>query len=517
MFSLLKSKKIIWTLIIVFLSMIPVARYSALHTGMMDLGINIFHFYNLTSGEWGRVFFSHSQPLYPLYHFLYTQSGGVGPQALLFFQGLAILLPVYWIHGNLGRIVTLAYLLYFPIWFNLLFDFHLDHLSILFISLFFLLIKLNSIGLAVISAIFLALIKEPFALQTAMCGIYLLGAHWNGKLNLKLYLYGFGLIVFGFSYFYFATSYIIPLYSGGESEIGINLKAFSHLGSSISEILWYVLTHPFEILVDVFSTPGKVIYLVALFGALGFVPLLKPGPLIVALPILAISLLSRNEGFYGLGHHYTAGLIAPMIFAFAGGVPKAKLIWRRIGIGRFRLPDNWFIPILIVGLLSVHVALAPSPIGRLFWSDKVWAYSYKAYIPTDRDSMIKQAITDFIPTDPEVVVSIQNTINWAALVQRRHFLLFPEGVVEKVKVPIFTKAQWSQQIEWKMVEADYVVLDENRPWFLIDQSCKWLYGRCTDESMAAKYLEQVEKSRKIMDVVFEEDGFLILKRTDSSL
>ena len=250
----------------------------------------------------------------------------------------------------------------------------------------------------------------------------------------------------------------------------------------------------------------------ALFGALGFIPLLKPGPLIVALPILAISLLSQHEGYYGLGHHYTAGLIAPMIFAFIGGLPQAKIIWQRVGF-----TTKWFFPVLITFLVVTHVALAPSPIGRLFWSDKIWSYSYKAYIPTDRDLMIKQAIVDHIPSDPDVTISIQNTVNWAPLVQRRHFLLFPEGVVGKVKVPIFTKAQWSQQIEWKMVEADYVVLDENRPWFLIDQSCKWLYGRCTDESMAAKYLEQVEKSRKIMDVAFEEDGFLILKRTDSGL
>jgi len=324
-------------------------------------------------------------------------------------------------------------------------------------------------------------------------------------------LVGSGLIVFGGSYFYLVTTFLMPSYVGAVGEGVVDL-AYAWLGSDIIDMLWYILTHPIKILTEIFTTSGKVIYLVALFGSLGFIPLLKPGPLIVALPILAISLLSRHEGYYGLGHHYTAGLIAPMIFAFAGGLPRAKKIWQRVGIGRFRLPIKWFVPVLVTGLIAAHVALAPSPIGRLFWSDKVWAYSYQAYIPTERDAMIKQAIADFVPTDPEVVVSIQNTVNWAPLVQRRHFLLFPQGITEGQKVPFFDSGLWTPGVGWKPVMADYVVLDLKRPWFLVDKGCEWLYGKCTNEEMAEKYLDWVAKSREVMHVVFEKDGFLILSR-----
>ena len=105
-------------------------------------------------------------------------------------------------------------------------------------------------------------------------------------------------------------------------------------------------------MVEIVETPKKVIYLIALFGALGFIPLLSPGPLMIALPIIAVSLLSRHEGYYGLGHHYTAGLIAPMIFAFSGGLPRAIIIWKRAG-----LTVKWFAPILICGLIVAYIAL----------------------------------------------------------------------------------------------------------------------------------------------------------------
>ena len=62
------------------------------------------------------------------------------------------------------------------------------------------------------------------------------------------------------------------------------------------------------------------------------------------------------------------------------------------------------------------------------------------------------------------------------------------------------------------MKADYVILDIKRPWFIKDKGCNWLYGECTDKEMSAEYLEWVAKSRKLMNVIFEEDGFLILSR-----
>ena len=66
--------------------------------------------------------------------------------------------------------------------------------------------------------------------------------------------------------------------------------------------------------------------------------------------------------------------------------------------------------------------------------------------------------------------------------------------------------QWSK--EW----ADYVVLDLKRPWFLMDQGCDWHEGKCRNEEAARKFLGWVEKTKLYYSAIFEEDGFMILRR-----
>ena len=284
------------------------------------------------------------------------------------------------------------------------------------------------------AAIALAFVRETFALQTAACGIYLIGCGLRSDSDEKFHRYlnrrgfaflmGLVLLIFGLLYFVFFSTWLIPRFSVALSGLGIGglySESFSWLGGGLAEIITSILSNPLTIAEEILTTPRKVIYLVALFGALAFVPILKPGPLVVALPILAISLLSRTDNYYGLGHHYTAGLIVPMIFAFAGGLPRARRIWQVLHI-----PKNWFRPALIIFLISAHIALSPSPIGRLFWSEKIWTYNYHAYIPTIREKMIKQAIQEHIPPDPGINISTQNTLNWAPLNRRVHFLVFPQ-------------------------------------------------------------------------------------------
>jgi uncharacterized membrane protein len=254
-----------------------------------------------------------------------------------------------------------------------------------------------------------------------------------------------------------------------------------------------------------------LIYLLVLFGALGFIPLLRPGPLLVAIPIVAISLLSRLPNYYGIGHHYTAGLLAPMIFAFIGGLPRARKISEKM-----RLPSKWFVPMLITGLLAVHIALAPSPIGRLFWSSKIWSYHFEAYLPTARSAMIKNAIRENIPLG-SAAIAVQNTLNWAPLAERYDYFVFPEGVTNHVIRPTeLSGTSWPLVVEWRPILADYVLLDSKRPWFLFDQGCEWVYGKCSNQAAATEYLEWVTRVRQLMEVIFEEDGFVILHRRQVS-
>jgi uncharacterized membrane protein len=499
-------------LFFIILFSMALLKYWSLHSSVLDLGLFTFQFYQIgNEREYGNLFSSHLYGfMLPISFIVSFVSDTTGPISLLFLQSGLLALPIFWLYKYHGRIVALSYLLFFPVWFNALFDFHFDFLSVPLLVAFYLFTQSRSYLLAVVSAILLSLVKEIYALQTIMCGVYILKICVENKLRIKTFSCGLGLIIFGIGYYLFATDFLIPLYTPS-GMFGAKLGAFSYMGTDINSMLLYIVNNIVEIIDEIFTNSGKLIYLVALFGALGFVPLFKLSPLIVALPILAISLLSKHEGYYGLGHQYTAGLIAPMIFAFAGGLPRVQIIWNKVGFSA-----KWLLPVLLTGMITAHIALAPSPIGRLFWSEKVWSYSYQAYIPTEREKMIKQAIVDFIPTEPDLVVSIQNTVNWEPLVQKHHFLIFPQGITKSQDVPTFGNKLWAPELNQKSIMADYVVLDLNRPWFLLDKGCDWLLGKCSNNKVAREYLEWVDKTKSKMQVIFEKDNFFIFKRIKKS-
>jgi uncharacterized membrane protein len=511
-----------WLGAVLVLSAMAVLKYESLHFTVMDLGAFISQFHGVTYlNEWWRIWDNHVWPFLFPYAWLYSLSRWtIGPEVTLIAQAVLLTAPIYWLREYHGRLVALTYLLYFPLWFNGVGNFHLDHLVVPLLAGFFLCKESGRLGWATVAALLLAFVKEPFALQTAACGAYFLasevwswkqGTKSNNKIfcrNSRAVWYGLGLILFGLGYFHAATSWVIPRFTN-ELSGSLNTEAFSWMGQDFVEAVWYVITHPLIIVEEVITTPKKIVYLVAIFGSLGFVSVLYPGPLLVAVPILAISMLSHFESYYGLGHHYTAGLIVPMIFAFVGGVPRAKVIWKRVG-----LSTQWFLPMLIILIVTMHVTLAPSPIGRLFWTPKVWSYHYTAYFPKARDAMIKKAIEQHIPMDPLVNVTVQNSVNWAPLVERRHLLLFPSGITGMVKVPVFhsSRETWLPNVDSQLVLADYVVIDMKRPWYLVDNGCEWYFGKCQDEKAAAQFLDHVVGARRVMGKVFEEDGFVILRR-----
>lgn len=488
------------------------ARYLALHSTYFDLGIFLNHFTNIASDQGWRLYFVHFQPLMLIYSWIDKLiPAGSLPVVILSMQAAVLAWPAAFLYRRFGVVPAAAFALYFPIWYNALFDFHMDHLAVPLLFGFFFMEKRGRIGLSVILAVLLALIKEPFALQTAACGLYLLIFRKHG-------LAGAALIIIGLSYFFAATHYLIPFFS---LEIGGGLESpeFSWLGHGLTDMIWFIATKPHLVLGDIISDSGKTRYLFYTFGALAFIPLLRPGILTVALPIMAISLLSRRENHSGLFYHYTAGLIAPLIMAFAEGLPRAREIWSRL-----KFPKALFGPLLLLFLIIIHIKMAPSPISRVFWDKDSWAHSYQAYIPTHRDKMIKEAIRLYVPSDPKAAVSVQNTLNWDYLARRDSYSVFPVGVIEPYDViqgsgstfknfMSFIKTGEMIPLETEKKWSDFVVLDLKRPWFLIDGGCPWKNGRCqNNETFSSRFLALVQQTKERFDTVFEEDGFYILKR-----
>ena len=502
-----------------------VMKTVTLHSAFCDLGVFDHLFWDImVNGNWQFAFFGHVWPLV----LVKTAAYRLWPSAhmLVCMQAIFLTLPLFWISSfrpdrseSFLWLPHLTFILFFPLWYNILFDYHLDHLTIPLGFAFYYFCFKEKWHLAVLSCMVMSFVKEPFALMTVFCGIYLI-VRW------KKMTWGLAAVIFGSTYFYFSTNVIIPHFAFG-AKGSMESEMFSWMGTSVNEMLLFILTHPLQILREIIFTPGKLIYLVALIGALAFIPLFRPLELIPALPILCISLLSRLENYYAIGNHYTAGLIAPMVIAFLYGVPKALVFWKKIGFIK-----KWFYPVLIFYMLVVHAMLSPSPISRLFWSNKVWSYGYEAYLPNNRDVMIKMALMRYIPSDSKISVSTQNSMNCSFLAHRKHYLLFPQGVLEAFSYP-----DLSGKLDSNEVWADYLVLDLKRPWYIGDKGCCWKTGdnfilresevqslelsknpgfldwsACADKEFRQKFLDIVIQSKKNFKLMYENDGFMILKR-----
>jgi uncharacterized membrane protein len=496
-----------------------------LQTSFADLGIFDRFFWAITSKfEWQWVFFGHAQPL------LFIESLGYmlwsSPTFLVVLQGFLLSIPAFLFYSmarhmdlELDTLVPIAYMLYFPVWYNALFDFHMDHLAVIFGALFYFACLKKRWFFAALSAVGLCLIKEPYALSAAFCGIYLIVKRQR--------VLGLCVLLFGIAYFYYITTVLIPAFTPSMAS-SLGLDAFSWMGGTIFEIIFFLITHPLTVFEEIFFDKGKIIYFITLFGALGFIPFLSPLELLPALPILGISMLSHSENYYGLGHHYTAALIAPIIAAFATGLPRAISLCEKIGI-----PKSVFSCCILVILTGFHFMISPSPVSRLFLTNKVWGYGYETYIPSSRNNMIKRALISRIPQDSNISVAVQNTVNNGHLSHRNFCFLFPEGVTKPVMLPKVC----SNGLSLYPVFADYVVLDLKRPWYLKDQGCRYQkdsepliservilqtgineitgtlkWASCTTQEFRRKFISEVKKTFLKYNVVFEQDGFLILKR-----
>ncbi len=491
----------------VILAAMAILKFLSLHSAHADLGFMMNNMDRISAGEGWRLFWGHAQPLMYPYALVY----GAAPEImaaplLLALQAAALGGALFGVLRGWGWLPGLAFALYFPVWYNALFDFHLDHLAIPLLVVFFLAAERDRMAWAIAAAGLLALVKEPFALQTVACGLYLVLAK-------RRVAAGVLLVAGGALYFLAVAWFLIPYFTVTGGGV-IDNTAYSWLGGSLGEMILTLLSNPGLVWQHV-VIPGKIFYVVGLLGGLAFLSLGAPWPLLVAAPIVVISLLSDNPGYFGLKHHYTAGLIAPLIFAFALTM-RRMAAWRDGAMWRM-------IPIVVLVLAVGHVAYAPSPVSRLFWTEKVWSYGRDAYRVRDRDMWISEAIDTYIPTDPSIAVSAQNTLNTARLAHRKYYYIFPDGVLRDANVPdgrafsakglaIFLLTGKKARSEPGETRAEFVVLDLKRPWYLVDKGCRWLYGQCRDATMAAKFQAAVAATRRAYIPVFSRDGFSILKR-----
>lgn len=286
-------------------------------------------------------------PLAALYWVLPDVRLLLGAQALWTALGAV---PLYLIGRErglpwLGVAAGAAYLLH-PATQNMaLFDFHVDTLAAT--ALLFAIWgadtrrPLVTLGAAAV----VLFCKENFAVATAWLGL-LVAARGQWRL-------GLGLTIASAAWFLVATQLLVPALVAQEQSIHVG--RFARYGASVPEILLTALTRPQLILGDLI-TPAAPGYVAQLLLPLALLPLLSPYALL-ALPTVAINLLSTMGGQQTLYFHYAALAVAALAAAALHG---ACWVARAVGRGRRGDAAAW-----LFGAAMLWAALQAQGMGEL--------------------------------------------------------------------------------------------------------------------------------------------------------
>jgi len=236
------------------------------------------------------------------------------PKTLLVLQTLVVAsgaFPAFWLarlrlrNEWAGVAIALLYLLYPAQQNALIFDFHAVTLTsaLLLFTLYFMYTR-RTTWLFVFAILAMAC-KEEIPLVVACLGLWsmLLQSRWRSGLLLLLLAFtwtGLALLVIHLS-----------------SPTGQPLLAarYAYLGNSPPQIAHTLLAHPASILKQHLLDRAHRTFLASLLAPSGYLPLLAPWILILALPTLALNLLSSNPGMYSGLFQYNAEIVPILIFA----------------------------------------------------------------------------------------------------------------------------------------------------------------------------------------------------------
>src|SRR5256712_8340378 len=308
------------------LSYLSLFRHQALLTGIYDLGYYAQLSWELSTLQIPRSSVWHDAVwgiqatfiLAVVAPFLWLLPS---PATLLVIQSLVLALgavPAYclgrrvWDHPMAGAVTAGAYLLYPPLQFANLFDFHADTFATPILLAAFASIFAGRTGWALALAGLLMLVKEDMALVALTFGLYVAAVHRRPS--------GLGLAAAAAAVFALLLWVVMPNWI--QSPYFSVHNPWSHLGNTPWELIASPVLRP-ALFFGTILQPERLGYLVMLVVPFAGLPLLAPEVLAVALPPVVSNLLSTNEMQYTIRAQYTAALTPILITAAVVGSRRA--------------------------------------------------------------------------------------------------------------------------------------------------------------------------------------------------
>ena len=451
-------------------SALSILRHEAFNSGRFDLG-------NMTQVVWSTA---HGDPL------RMTDTGGEqisrlgahtdvllaafaplwlvwpDPSILLVAQAAIVALgalPVFWLarkHLGSQRAAlgfALAYLLYPPVQWLVLDDFHAVALACPFLLFAFWYLDEDRLGAFAVFGVLAALTKEEVGFAVAGLGLWYALARGQRRTGLAIAAAGTAVSLL-------AILVVLPAFSEGESDF---YRRYGEVGGSPGGIAETAVTDPLRLLEVAFDATG-VGYLARLAAPLALA-LLAPLALLPAVPELAINLLSSTPTQTSIHFHYTAAVTPALVAASIFGA--ARITRRR--------------PSAAVPLAALTVALTLVAGWRLgpvpLWSHLPGGDDLAADVwRVDEHDRIAERALALVPDG--AVVSASNALG-AHLSERRRILSFPYRA-----------------------DADWVVVDERRPSYA-DRAVAPV-----EAAAAVAWLRRDDAWR----LEFDEDGVLVFRR-----
>lgn len=202
--------------------------------------------------------------------------------------------------------IALLYLLYPAQQQAVVYDFHAVTFTaaLLLFTLYFLYTR-RTVWMFIFALLAMAC-KEEIPLVIIMFGL------WSGIFQ-RRWKSGLGLVVLGLSWFIVVTAVIMPHFS--PTGRPLLESRFADLGKGPLQIASNVLLHPIFIVKHYVLESQHLAYLKILLAPAAYLPLLAPWVLVLALPSLAVNLLSANPQMYSGLFQYNAEIVPVLIFA----------------------------------------------------------------------------------------------------------------------------------------------------------------------------------------------------------
>ncbi|MEI6404102.1 MAG: DUF2079 domain-containing protein, partial [Actinomycetota bacterium] len=230
--------------------------------------------------------------------------------------------------------------------------------------------------------------REDTALAVIMMAIVLLVYLRNAEDQRRVRIMCASTFVLGVVWYLVTTKIILVVFNDGLQPFYIPYF-YGPYGSNMQEIVGTIITQPDRVLHDA-TQPDRVRFYQQMLWPLGWMPLVNPLALLMALPQVVASVIGLSPYARMIKYQYTSIMIAPFMIASIHG---AYVLWR-FKIAHVLLP-LWLVTCSIV----TNVQWSPSPIGSsvnyAHWST-----------PHPRHDSLRTALT-YVPDDASVAATFQ--------------------------------------------------------------------------------------------------------------